>query len=461
MGLSPDVIVCRSTEELSTATKNKMSIFCQVPPENIISVYDVSNIYHVPLILVEQKLDHILRNALDLVDGYPALDMQQWAEMAKVVDNLSIPVDIAIVGKYVGLHDSYLSLIKALKHSAIHLKLDVRLNWVEATNLEEDTKIKDPDAYKAAWETIRKVKGILVPGGFGIRGVAGKVAVVKYARENKIPLLGVCLGMQVMVIEYARSMLGWNDANSTEFSEQTGSPVVIFMPDINPNIMGGTMRLGSRKTIISTTLDDGKLSLGSEVYGYLETDVSRKTISERHRHRYEVNPEKVDALEKRGLVFSGRDETGQRMEIVELPRSVHPFFFGTQFHPEFRSRPNRPSPPFFAFVAASAGKELTKTEWSTAGKMWIEHELKIYRDIGSAASPVRDSRKRSLSDNQFSPRYSNTTSPGVLFALAEVTDNRHRNVGSAVQDPDVITKSPSAAGKPLKIAKTNEKSSCK
>lgn len=235
----------------------------------------------------------------------------------------------------------------------------------------------------------READGILVPGGFGIRGVEGMISAAKYARENKVPYLGVCLGMQVLVIEYARNVLGLKGANSTEFYESSPHPIVIFMPEINQKVMGGTMRLGARDTIITYKLSNGIRSLASEVYG---TNEDEEGVSERHRHRYEVNPDKVESLTTAGLVFSGKDDKGERMEIVELPKDQHPFYFGTQFHPEFKSRPTRPSPPFFAFIAMASK---TCKEIGMAGKMWRDYEDEIFR-VSVVMSPSR--HKRALSN---------------------------------------------------------------
>lgn len=415
LGLSPDIIVCRSTEPLSQATKNRISAFCHVDPSNVIAVHDVSNIYHVPLLLQAQGIHRILREKLSLSMMSLEPEMKEWAAMAFAVDNVTEVVEVAIVGKYTGLQDAYLSVIKSLKHSGIHLNLDVVIRWVDASDLEEVTKLTDPVKHAAAWEVIHQVAGVLVPGGFGVRGVEGKILAAKYCRENLKPYLGVCLGMQVMVIEYARNVLGLKGANSTEFDEGTAHPVVLFMPEIDQKVMGGTMRLGARATLISPTLKDGSDSLAREVYGFCSSGMTSKedsnigsatdsssssamntgvvmSVMERHRHRYEVNPDRIQALEKNGegLLFTGRDDQGVRMEIAELSRKNHPFYLGTQFHPEFKSRPNRPSPPFFAFVVASraalalkaikgtpgatTGSHSLNLELGHAGIMWREHE---------------------------------------------------------------------------------------
>lgn len=225
-----------------------------------------------------------------------------------------------------------------------------------------------------------------------MRGVEGMVNAAQYARENKVPYLGVCLGMQVLVIEFARHVLGLKGANSTEFHESSPNPVIIFMPEINQRVMGGTMRLGSRDTIIDLRLPgaaEGK-TLAAEIYGVEE---DKEPVSERHRHRYEVNPEKVPAIAAAGLAFTGRDVKGERMEVVELPRSEHPFYFGAQFHPEFKSRPNRPSPPFFAFVAKASKSAV---DLGKAGKMWRDYEDDMLR-FAVVHSPTAGRLKRALS----------------------------------------------------------------
>jgi len=384
LGLSPDVVVCRSGTQLSTSTVQKMSIFCQVPTGNVISVYDVSNIYHVPLILLDQSLNTIIRDRLKINSMLDTPEFKQWSDMAHIVDTATDLISIAIVGKYTGLQDSYASLIKSVKHSAIHLNMGVDIQWIEASHLEAEMESEDPVKFQAAWSTIRATTGVIVAGGFGIRGVEGKILAAKYCRENKKPYLGICLGMQVMVIEYARHVLGRVDANSAEFDEQTSYPAVIFMPEINTEVMGGTMRLGTRPTVVSDPS-----SLAFKVYGFEAVQKAsdnddqnfKKTrgeyfVNERHRHRYEVNPEKIQELESHGLVFSGKDDLGERMEIVELSAEVHPFYFGTQFHPEFKSRPNRPSPPFFAFMAVCASK---RDKMAIAGKWRIAHDKREMR----------------------------------------------------------------------------------
>jgi CTP synthase len=255
--------------------------------------------------------------------------------LATLADSVSRKVSIALVGKYTGLSDAYLSVIKALQHACLAHNVKLDLKWIDSSFLEDD----ECGEYKSAWAILKEVQGILIPGGFGARGTMGKILATQFAREYKIPFFGICLGMQVAVIEYARHVLGLSAAHSTEF-EDTRDPVIINMPELSTTHMGGSMRLGARKTLIEAK------TLASEIYGKSE-------VIERHRHRYEVNPEYIQPLEKAGLLFSGHDERKQRMEIVELPQGVHPFFLGVQFHPEFLTRPYRPHPMFSSFIQAS------------------------------------------------------------------------------------------------------------
>ncbi|KAH8086103.1 CTP synthase [Aureococcus anophagefferens] len=355
LGLSPDVIVCRAADELEDSTRSKLGIFCHVPASHVLSVHDVANIYHVPLLLLEQGMDEILRVSLELTRdcGMPEqregrCDLAAWRKMALDVDTFEDSVSIAIVGKYTGLSDSYLSVFKSLKHSSIEARRKLEVVWIESTDLEDGTKKADAAAYDGAWAKLRGADGVVVPGGFGDRGTEGMIACAKFCRESGKPYLGVCLGMQLAVVEYCRSVLGWADAKSAEFDKATPRPAVVFMPEIDEDgDMGGTMRLGARDTLIEGA--DASESIAHLIYR------GKKAVSERHRHRYEVNPDYVGDLEAAGLKFVGKDETGRRMEIIELPRSAHPYYIGCQFHPEFKSRPQNPSPPFYGLVLAAAG----------------------------------------------------------------------------------------------------------
>nr|GEU30907.1 CTP synthase-like [Tanacetum cinerariifolium] len=343
LGLIPNILACRSTMELDMAVKEKLSSFCHVSIENIVSLYDVPNIWHIPLLLRDQKAHEAILKALNLFSVVRKPALGEWTAMAQRCDMLLEPVRVAMVGKYTGLSDAYLSVLKALLHASVACRRKLVINWVAACDLEDATATENPDVNRAAWNSLKAADAILVPGGFGDRGVEGKIIAAKYARENNIPYLGICLGMQIAVIEYARSILGLKKANSTEFDPNTKSPCVIFMPEGSKTHMGGTMRLGSRRTYFLATE-----CKSAQLYG------NQSFIDERHRHRYEVNPDMVPQLEKAGLSFTGKDETGQRMQIIEL--QSHPYFVGVQFHPEFKSRPGKPSALFLGLIAAASGQ---------------------------------------------------------------------------------------------------------
>lgn len=345
LGMSPDLLFCRCAQPVDDDIRRKLGFFCQVPKSNVISVHDTSNLYHVPLLLREQGALHEVMAKLCLdtsvCDGPLSESLAAWKSLAEHVDQLSVAVDIAVCGKYTGLPDAYQSVIKALQHSATAVDRKLRLVWVDSCDLEPNAREERPDNYEQAWRSIRTAQGILVPGGFGDRGAEGKILACKYAREHKVPYLGICFGMQLAVVEYARYVCGMPKASSAEFDAAAENQVVIYMPEISRTQMGGTMRLGSRRTLL-TTSD----CMAFALYGGM-------THEERHRHRYEVNPEMVRRLSEAGMRFVGQDETGKRMEVVELSRDVHPFFFGHQAHPEFKSRPGEPSPPFFGFLLAA------------------------------------------------------------------------------------------------------------
>merc|ERR1719334_2481753 len=339
-GLMPDILICRSEKEVEDAIKSKISMFSMVPYSNVISVHNVSNIYRVPGLLLKQNVPSIILNSLR-INRTPQPDMSSWNLLSDLTDKTSQEVIITVVGKYTGLEDSYISLNKAIKIACIYSQRKAVIEYVESSHLELKMKNAQREDYENAWALLKRADGILIPGGFGFRGIEGKVLAAQYARENKIPFLGICLGMQVMVIEYARNVCGLREANSSEFDEKTKHPVVMFMPEIDQLKMGGTMRVGARVCKVKND------SLAH--YLYKETE-----ITERHRHRYEVNPLYTQQLEKAGLIFSGKDEKRERMEISELPQSVHPFYYGCQFHPEFTSRPHMPSPSFLGFAQASS-----------------------------------------------------------------------------------------------------------
>ena len=345
LGIIPDILVCRSAKPLQDDTRAKLAAFCHVSEDAVVSAHDVSNIYRVPMMLEEQGVSGVLSGlfGFELPSERPLLD--DWKAMADRVDNPAEEVHIATVGKYTGLSDSYLSAIKALQHSSYAVGRKLVIDWIESADLDDQTASADPEAHAAAWELLNGADGVLVPGGFGIRGIEGKIKAAGYARENNVPYLGVCLGLQVATIEFCRNVLGMEGANSTEFDEDTPHPAVVFMPEISKTHMGGTMRLGTKPTPF--LVDDCKMR---RLYGGADH------VDERHRHRYEVNPDFIERIEEAGLKYVGKDETGQRCEIMEL--DGHPYFVGTQYHPEFKSRPGRPSPPYLGLLMAACGQEV-------------------------------------------------------------------------------------------------------
>jgi len=377
LGLNPDIIVCRSTTPLEETTRDKISRFCHVRPENVIGCHDVSNLYRVPLLLLDQLFPLRILNILSLFSPSKQPRLASWKLLAAQVDEFQAQatgVRIGIIGKYTGLPDAYLSVIKGLQHGSHFIGRRLFIEWIEASDLEECTLTEHPKRYEQAWASLKSVSGILVPGGFGNRGVEGKVLAAKYARESKIPYFGICYGLQIAVIEYARNVLGWKTAHSEEWEwhpstdltpesridkVDPNSPhrLVVFMPEISKTHMGGTMRLGARKTFFKD-----KNSLTSTLYAKI-SGPHDGSIMERHRHRYEVNPLFVDELSAMGLKFVGQDETGVRQEIIEL--EDHPYFVGVQYHPEMKSRPIKPSPVFAGFMLAAAGflPSFLKGEW--------------------------------------------------------------------------------------------------
>ena len=340
LGITPDILVCRSTSPMTDETKEKLAAFCHVSPDAVMSTHDVPNIYHVPLMLESQGLCNILN-----VDCNATNLLSEWRKMALNLDTLTEEVSIAMVGKYTELSDAYLSVIKSLQHAAMEVNRKLKINWIEASHLEDSWKNKSNEEFENSWNMLKSSDGILVPGGFGDRGIEGKILAAQYARTSKVPFLGICLGLQIATIEFCRNVLNLTNANSTEFEDNPDFPAVIFMPEISKTHLGGTMRLGSRPTLWQ--VDNCKIK---SLYGEGES------VNERHRHRYEVNPDLIDDIEKAGLVFVGKDETGQRCEIFEL--KDHPYYVGVQFHPEFKSRPGRPSPPFLGLLMASSGKSI-------------------------------------------------------------------------------------------------------
>ena len=332
IGITPDILVCRSEKEISKEMREKISLFCDVDVDAVFQSITAPSIYEVPMLLEDQGMDKVVLRKLDMEDR--PKDMDTWHAMVKkILAPHSKKSTIAVVGKYVELPDAYISIVEALKHASYFHDADVDIEYINAVDLE------DPKADFA--QIFKGVDGILVPGGFGNRGIEGMILAAKYARENKIPFFGICLGMQCLVIEYARDVCGMAKANSTEFDENTPYPVIYLMPEqMSVEIKGGTMRLGA----YPCKLYPG--TLAEKAYG---TDM----ISERHRHRYEVNNELRDELFSHGLVLGGTLPNGKLVEMVELPTDVHPWYLGAQFHPELKSRPTNPHPLFKAFIAAA------------------------------------------------------------------------------------------------------------
>jgi len=328
IGIHPEIIICRSKEQLSPELKDKISLFCDTTREAVIGLVDTSTIYEVPLSLAEEGLDEIVARYLDLPFGVS--DLSEWHKVVDVMRFPSRVVRIAIVGKYTELSDAYLSIVEALRHGGVANNVGVDIRWINSEQIEEE---KDVDHY------FRNVQGVVVPGGFGIRGVEGKIKAIKFARENKVPYLGLCLGMQCAVIEFARSVCGLKKANSTEFSEKTPYPVIdLMLGQRGVTDKGGTMRLGSYPC---------KISKGTLLYGAYQKDL----VHERHRHRYELNNKYRKQLEEAGMVMSGIYQEAGLVEVVEV--KDHPWFVATQYHPEFKSRPTRPHPLFADFIAAA------------------------------------------------------------------------------------------------------------
>ncbi len=328
IGIQPDAIVCRSERPLTPEIKAKIALFCNVEPEAVIPNPDSDTIYAVPLIFAREGLDDILVRRLGLRAG--PRDLSEWEAMVHRLRNPSRSVTVALVGKYVALPDAYLSVVEALTHGGIANDARVNILWVDAEQLEQ---VRDPE------ELLGSADGILVPGGFGSRGVEGKIRAARYARERKVPYLGLCLGMQVAVVEVARHVCGLAGANSTEFDPQTSHPVIDIMPDQRDVAdKGGTMRLGQYPCVLQPG------TRCREIYGVPE-------VYERHRHRYEVNNDYRQILERHGTIWAGLSPDGRLVEMMEL--ADHPLFVGSQFHPELRSRPNRPHPLFRAFVKAA------------------------------------------------------------------------------------------------------------
>ncbi len=338
IGIQPDILLCRSDRPIPKDQRNKIALFCNLKEQAVISALDVPTIYEVPLKFHEQGLDRLIVDSLKLDERATHADLEEWQELVSTIkEPANGTVSIAIVGKYVELEDSYKSLREALTHAGVANNLRVKVNWIESESLIEDenfeTRLQDFDA-------------VLVPGGFGKRGIAGMIRAISYARKSNTPYFGICLGMQTACIEFARNVCGLKDADSTEFDPETPFPVIFKLRDlVNVEELGGTMRLGAWVCRLTQN------SLAQEIY----KDAANLDgqISERHRHRYEVNPAFREELENGGLRFTGISPDGKFIEMIELPREQHPFFVGCQFHPEYKSKPLQAHPLFTSFVRAA------------------------------------------------------------------------------------------------------------
>lgn len=336
LGIQPDIIVCRTEHPLTDDIKNKIALFCNVSKECVIENNNCDILYAVPMMLKEQKMDEVVMKKLGI--DAPNQDLSDWEEMLYALRNPKQTVKIALVGKYVELHDSYISVNEALKHGGISTMSAVDIHWIDSESLEADDANLD--------EILGDMDGILVPGGFGSRGIEGKILAANYARTHGIPYLGICLGMQIAIIEFARNVLNMQGANSAEINPETPFPLIDILPEKkNISNLGGTLRLGQYPCILN------EKSKSYQLYG-------KKEIFERHRHRYEVNNDYRDSLLQGGMIFAGTSPDNHIVEMIELPD--HPWFVACQFHPEFKSRPNKPHPLFRGFVTAAAERMKNK-----------------------------------------------------------------------------------------------------
>ena len=327
LGIQPDILVCRCDAPMTEEVRRKIALFCNVQPDCVIQNATAETLYEVPLLMAKEGLDEVVCRKLGLITYQP--DLREWSAMVRREKEAHRHVRIALVGKYTQLHDAYLSVVEALHHAGTANDAVVEIAWIDSEELTEQN----------LEASLRGCGGILVPGGFGERGIEGMIRAIQYAREQRVPFFGICLGMQMAVVEFARHVLGWADANSAEFSETTRHPVIALMPDqMHITDKGGTMRLGKYPCVLAENTRSRAL------YGTAE-------ISERHRHRFEFQNDCRSEMQEQGMVLAGLSPDGRLVEIVEL--SQHPWFVGAQFHPEFKSRPDRPHPLFYGFVKAA------------------------------------------------------------------------------------------------------------
>ncbi len=327
MGIQPDIIVCRTEHPLDDGIRSKISLFCNVPKSHVLQNLDVEVLYEAPLAMEEEHLAQVACSCLNL--PCPEPDLEDWKAMIKAWKNPQREVTVALVGKYIQLHDAYISVVEALKHGGVANHTEVHIKWIDSEKVTPEN----------VEELLGDVKGILVPGGFGDRGIDGKIYAIQYAREHGVPFLGLCLGMQLAIVEFSRNVLGLTDAHSVELNPSTTNPVIHLMPEQDGiEDIGGTLRLGAYPCVLNES------SKAYALYG-------QKQISERHRHRYEVNNDYREILSKNGMLLSGMSPDNRIVEMIELP--AHPWFIGTQAHPELKSRPNKPHPLFKGFIQAA------------------------------------------------------------------------------------------------------------
>lgn len=370
LGLSPDIIVCRSEKPIGQSVKDKISNFCHVAPQQIISIPDLNSVYEVPVFMENHGMAEYLSDRLHLgITPLPPMRkyMKPWIDLGEKMRHLKYEVNVAIVGKYTRLEDSYTSITKALHHAGNKIGYKVTIKFIEASNLETTMLSENPASYHDAWHNLCVCDCVVVPGGFGKRGVEGKIETCKWCRVNNKPFLGICLGFQAAVVEFGRNVLKLEDAHSTEVCPDTKYPVVIDMPEHNTGTMGGTMRLGKRMTIFKPSASNSKIK---RLYG------NKDKIDERHRHRYEVNPDFIEQYEKHGMQFVGVDVDQERMEVLELDN--HPYYVAVQYHPEYLSRPMNPSPPFMGLILAA--KERLKSYFARGCKLSPREPQSDYYD---------------------------------------------------------------------------------
>lgn len=337
LGIQPDLIVVRTEYEMTQDLKDKIALFCDIPEENVIECRDAESLYEIPLQLSKQHMDDLVINRLDLDAKYDT-QLDEWKHLLEIVNNLDGEITIGLVGKYVSLQDAYLSVVESLKHAGYPLYKDIKVKWIDSSEVTDEN----------AAEYLKDVDGILVPGGFGYRASEGKISAIRYARENNVPYFGICLGMQLATVEFARNVLGLEGAHSAELDPDTPYPIIDLLPEQKDiEDLGGTLRLG----LYPSEVKEGTLAY--DIYG-------KKEIEERHRHRYEFNNDYRQQMEDAGMAFSGISPDGRRIEMIEIPGND--FFFASQFHPEFLSRPNRPQPIFKAFIEAANKYQQNKSK---------------------------------------------------------------------------------------------------